>query len=184
MANPFQQQARLRKVVYTALILVLFTASLMFRRFIVESQAEAMQLREASRGEVELTSSAVRLTLTGSRGLAVTLLWKAAMKEQEKHKWNEVELLVSSITKLQPYFITPWLFQSWNLAFNVSVECDRPRDKYYYISRGLELLAEGERRNQGTAEYAAAHPGTPVFPGNPEMRHYMGFYFQLKVGAS
>ena len=181
MANPFQQQARLRKVVYTALILVLFTASLMFRRFIVESQAEAMQLREASRGEVELTSSAVRLTLTGSRGLAVTLLWKAAMKEQEKHKWNEVELLVSSITKLQPYFITPWLFQSWNLAFNVSVECDRPRDKYYYVSRGLQLLAEGERRNQGSGLDA---DGQPRFPGNPDLRHHMGFTYQLKIGHS
>ncbi|HMF17074.1 MAG TPA: hypothetical protein VKE98_07700, partial [Gemmataceae bacterium] len=181
MANPFQQQARLRKVVYTVLILVLFTASLMFRRFIVESQAEVLQLREASRGEVELTSSAVRLTLTGSRGLAVTLLWKAAMKEQEKHKWNEVELLVSSITKLQPYFITPWLFQSWNLAFNVSVECDRPRDKYYYVSRGLQLLAEGERRNQGSGLDA---DGQPRFPGNPDLRHHMGFTYQLKIGHS
>lgn len=181
MANPFQQQVRVRKVVYTALILVLFTGSLMFRRFVVEPQAENLQLREASRGEVELTGSAVRLTLTGSRGLAVTLLWKAAMKEQEKHKWNEVELLVSSITKLQPYFITPWLFQSWNLAFNVSVECDRPRDKYYYVSRGLQLLAEGERRNQGSGLDA---DGQPRFPGNPDLRHHMGFTYQLKIGHS
>ena len=181
MVNPFQQQVRLRKVIYTALILALFTGSLMYRRFIVEPQAETLQLREASRGEVELTGSAVRLTLTGSRGLAVTFLWHSAMKQFEKHHWNEVELLVSSITKLQPYFVTPWLFQSWNLAFNVSVECDRPRDKYYYVSRGLHLLAEGERRNQGSGLDA---DGQPRFPGNPDLRHHMGFTYQLKIGHS
>ena len=67
----------------------------------------------------------------------------------ERHEWEGLRLVVGAITKLQPFFITPWLFQSWNLAFNVSVECDRPRDKYYYVSQGLDLLAEGERRNRG-----------------------------------
>jgi hypothetical protein len=181
MANPFQQQTRQRKFIYTALILALFTGSLMHRRLVVEPEAENLQLRETSRGEVELTSSAIRLTLTGSRGLAVTLLWAKALEEQERHKWNEVELLVSSITKLQPYFITPWLFQSWNLAFNVAVECDKPRDKYYYVSRGLQLLAEGERRNQGRIDEAT---GQAKFPGNPDMRYNMGFYYQLKIGRS
>src|SRR5712692_7865822 len=108
MANPFQQQVRVRKLIYTALILVLFTASLVHRKFLVVPMAEALQLRETARGEVELTGSAVRLTLTGSRGLAVTSLWAAAIHKQQLHEWNEVELLVKSITKLQPYFVTPW----------------------------------------------------------------------------
>jgi hypothetical protein len=180
MANPFQQKVRIRKLIYTGLILALFTASLLHRRFQVEPMAEALQLRESARGEVELTSSAVRLTLTGSRGLAVTGLWWLALKEQDRHKWNEVELLVGSITKLQPYFITPWLFQGWNLAFNVAVESDKPRDKYYYVSRGLQLLAEGERRNQGKLD----DKGQSRFPGNPDMRHSLGFFYQLKIGTS
>ena len=181
MASSFQQKARQRKVVYLVLILALFTGSLLHRRLVVERQAENLQLREISRGEVELTSSAVRLALTGSRGLATTLLWYTALDKMAKHEWNELELLVGSITKLQPYFITPWLFQSWNMAFNVSVECDQPKDKYYYVSRGLELLAEGERRNQGTTEDTA---GRPKFPGHPELRHHMGFTYQLKIGNS
>ncbi len=186
MANPFQQQARQRKVIYLGLIIALFTGSLMHRKFIVEKQAENLQLREAAHGEVELTSSFVRLSLTGSRGLATTILWATAIDRMAKHEWNELELLVNSISTLQPYFVTPWLFQSWNLAFNVAVECDRPHDKFYYVSRGLELLAEGERRNQGTAEEAKRFPpGTvPSFPGNPEMRHFVGFYYQLKIGNS
>ena len=182
MANPFQQRARQRKVIYLALIVVLFTVSLLHRRLVVQPQAEDLQLREVTKGNVELTSAFVRLSLTGSRGLATTILWSSAIDRMARHEWNELEVLVKSISKIQPYFVTPWVFQSWNLAFNVAVECDRPRDKYYYVSRGLELLAEGERRNQGT--FDTAGPGQLKFPGNPEMRHFMGFYYQLKIGNS
>ena len=181
MANPFQQKVRFRKISYAVAIVALFTISLIHKglgkeppAWSLRGQANNLQLRESARGDVELTSSAVRLVLTGSRGLATTILWAAAIKKQEVHEWNEVELLVNSITKLQPYFVTPWLFQSWNLAFNVSVECDRPRDKYYYVSRGIQLLGEGERRNfkEGYS------------PGNPDMRYHIGFTYQLKMGTS
>src|SRR5207244_12545503 len=121
MAASFQQQARYRKLTYTVLILALFVGGLVWRKLVVESKAEQLQLREVDRGEVELTGSAVRLVLTGSRGLATTILWNRVAGPggaQEKHKWNEVELLVNSITELQPYFTTPWLSQSLNLAFN------------------------------------------------------------------
>src|SRR5688572_6490742 len=117
MANPFQQKARQRKIAYTVAILFLFTAAIFYRRGVIEPRAIELQLKEATRGEVELTSYAVRLLLSGSRGWAATWLWAAAIEQQKKHEWNEVELYVNSITKLQPYFLTPWLFQSWNLAF-------------------------------------------------------------------
>jgi hypothetical protein len=174
MANPFQKKARQRKIAYFIAIIILFSGALVHRHRVVQVMANDLQLRETSRGEVELTSSAVRLLMTGSRGLATTVLWSAAIEKQKKHEWNEVELLVASITKLQPNFITPWLFQSWNLAFNVSVECDQPRDKYYYITRGLDLLAEGERRNQGTE----------VYPGHPEIRQTLGIFYLRKIGLS
>jgi hypothetical protein len=179
MANPFRQRSRLRKLVYFGLILALFTASLLQRRFLIEPEAMALQLREQSRGQVDLTSSAVGLTLTGSRGVATCGLWWIAKEKQKKQEWNELELVVRSITKLQPHFTAPWRFLSWNLAFNVAVECDRARDKYFYISRGLELLAEGERRNQGSTEEGAVH-----FPGNPDMRYDLGFFYHLKIGMS
>ena len=174
MANPFQNKSRQRKVVYFIAILVLFSVALVHRHRVIEPMANDLQLRETSRGEVELTSSAVRLLMTGSRGVATTFLWWAAIEKQKKHEWNEVELLVTSITKLQPNFVTPWLFQSWNLAFNVSVECDRPKDKYYYITRGLDLLAEGERRNQGRG----------IYPGHPEIRQTLGVFYLRKLGLS
>jgi len=171
MANTFQQQSLRRKMLYIFLILVLFTATLAFRQaktYGLDAQAGALEIRDMDQGEVELTGSALRLTLTGSRGLAVCILWQSAINKQMKHEWNELELLVNSLTKLQPYFVTPWLFQSWNLSYNVSVESDRIQDKYFYIARGIELLADGERQNRN----------------NPDLRFWMGFYNQHKIGLS
>jgi hypothetical protein len=171
MANPFQQQSLRRKVTYFTLIVVLFTAALVFRRapaYGVESQAEKLSLREQSLGEVELTDKLMRLTLTGSRGFAVCALWYTAIEKQKKHEWNELELLVRSFIKLQPHFITPWLYQSWNLAYNVSVECDRVKDKYFYVAQGINLLSQGERQNIN----------------HPDMRFYIGLYTQNKMGIS
>jgi len=116
--------------------------------------------------------------LTGFARPGRHMLCTRPWTSRKRGEYHELELLVKSITKLQPYFITPWLYQSWNISFNVAVECDRPRDKYYYISRGLELLAEGERRNQGVTtkrEEGAVEQDRIVFPGHPELRHYMGF---------
>src|SRR5262245_634814 len=126
MAATFPQQSRMRKLTYIGLIVGLFFVTLGLRKYVVEPRASALELREENLGEVELTGSALRLSLTGSRGVAVCYLWVVADNMKKRHKWNELELVVNSIIKLQPHFIEPWLFQSWNLAYNVSVEADHP----------------------------------------------------------
>lgn len=164
----FQQQSRMRKVVYFALIVGIFTFNLVLRKHMITPRANDLSLREENVGQADPTGSVVYLTLTGSRGLVVSYLWNLAQDKQKKHEWNELELIVNSLTKLQPHFITPWLFQSWNLAYNVSVESDRVKDKYFYVTRGIELLGEGERRNRD----------------QPDLRLNMGFYYQNKFGVS
>src|SRR6266849_575546 len=171
MASPFQQQSLRRKIIYIVIILVLSFATYLIRQseaFGIDAQARALELREQDRGEVGLTGSALRLTLLGSRGLVVCYRWVSAQEKQKKHEWNELELIVNSLTKLEPHFIIPWLFQSWNLSYNVSVESDRVRDKYFYITRGILLLAEGERKNKN----------------HPDLRYYMGYYNQHKIGLA
>ena len=170
MASPFQQEVRVRKFIYLGLIVVLFTASIGWRKVVIDDLAgpERLAIREESRGDVELLGSFVRLSLTGSRGLVTCILWDSAIDKQKKNQWNQLEVIVDSLTRLQPHFTTPWLFQSWNLAYNVSVESDRVRDKYYYMSRGIELLARGERQNHN----------------HPDLRWSIGFYIQHKICQS
>jgi hypothetical protein len=171
VARSFQQQSLLRKIIYIVLIFVLATGTVLLRSSgpsSIDARASALEIREESLGDVELTGSAVRLMLTGSRGFAVLVLWSHAIEKQKKHEWNDLELTVKSVTKLQPHFITPWLFQSWNLAYNVSVESDLIRDKYFYIAEGISLLADGEKLNRN----------------HPDLRFSMGFYNQHKIGIS
>jgi hypothetical protein len=180
MASTFQQRSRIRKGIYAGLILLLFTASYLYRENLLLGQANSLGLREETQGQVALSDSAIRLSLTGSKGLACCFLWIAARDKQMRHEWGELEMLTDSVAKLQPHFITPWLFQSWNIAFNVAVECDSPHDKYYYIARGTQLLVEGERRNRGRPDPNAEI----VFPGNPDLRFHLGLFYQMKIGLS
>jgi hypothetical protein len=165
MASRFQQQALTRKLIYVFLIVGLFTAALLFRNYVVQPQAEELALREQNVGEVQLSGEAIRLSLTGLRGVASCVLWINAIDRQKKNQWDELRIIVDSITKLQPHFITPWLFQSWNLSYNVAVQCDLPRDKYYYIAEGIQLLAQGERQNRD----------------QPDLRFAMGTYYHQKI---
>jgi len=137
------------------------------RRTIV-SQSRRLELRELDEGDPEIAGEAVRLGLVGSRGLAVTVLWYAAIEKQKRNDFHEFERLVKAVTTLQPHFITPWIFQSWNIAYNVSVEMHSLGDMYFYIARGIDLLAEGERRNRRS----------------PDMRYQIAFYYQNKFGVA
>jgi hypothetical protein len=137
-------------------------------RSTILSQARRLELRELDEGDPEIAGEAVRLGLVGSRGFAVTFLWYAAIEKQKRNDFHEFERLVKAVTTLQPHFITPWIFQSWNIAYNVSVEMQSLGDMYFYIARGIDLLAEGERRNRRS----------------PDMRYQIAFYYQNKFGVS
>ncbi len=184
MAINYQRRAFHRKLIYAGIIIALVTVSWFHRKMVIEPQAFNLRLRATTRGEVELTSSALRLTLLPSRGLATCFLWQLAIEKKKKHQWNELELVVRSITKLLTYFFSPLLFQIWNFYYNVSVECDRTTDKYFYITRGLQLLAEGERKHQGIHDLEDFAGTRTPFPGNPDMRFHIAMFYQMKIGNS
>jgi len=199
--NPQQQAVFRRKVMYFAAILGLFTLSMFWRGTLdipfskarageppvsftdrvaartIVNQATSLQLRELDEGEQEIEGSAARLALVGSRGIVVAYLWHSAIDKQKRNDFHKMDSLVQTVTQLQPHFITPWIFQSWNITYNVSVEMQGSGDMYYYIARGIELLAEGERR-QGRVE----PDGRRI--GSPDMRYQLAFYYQNKFGVS
>jgi hypothetical protein len=209
MANPIQRAAVQRKGLYIALIVALFTVSIFWRgkldvpfgnparaaeaapsglnraadtlaRHSVLAQATDLELRELDQGDPEIAGSVARLSLIGSRGVVVTALWRAAIEKQKRNEFHEFEILVRLVTRLQPNFVTPWIFQSWNIAYNVSVENDKLGDMFFYIARGIELLAEGDRLNTKVDRRSA--DGRTV--GSPDIRFQIGFYYQNKFGVS
>jgi hypothetical protein len=202
--NPLQRAAYRRKVIYLAAILGLFTLSMFWRGTLdiplsrtarageaassrlpdrlasgtILNRSLALELREVEEGEQELEGSAFRLALIGSRGFVIAYLWNSVIHSQMRNDFHKMDDRIQTVTQLQPHFITPWVFQSWNIAYNVSVEMQGSGDMYYYIARGIELLAEGERR-QGRYD-----PETQRRIGSPDMRYWIAFTYQNKFGVS
>lgn len=87
------------------------------------------------------------MCLAGFRGVAVDYLWVKALNLQLDHKWHEVRALTELIAKLQPHFPTVWTFNSWNLAYNISVQWVDPEDQWKWIKDGLAYLDQGLQRN-------------------------------------
>lgn len=168
MATSFRQKAFQRKLIYFGVVIVLFCCALIWRKGVVEAQANEMALREQNMGEVELVGVIIRNALIGSKGFVTCGLWIDAIEKKKKNQWNELELTTRALTRLQPNMISPWRFQCWNLTFNVSVESDRIRDKYYWIARGIMLMGEGVKKNKFS----------------PMLRQDLGFFQTLKICRS
>src|SRR5688572_1595308 len=117
MANVYQQAAKQRKLGYLAAIAVLLGLSLLVRgtffpvdrasaeavaadpvqSLTLDGRAKVHELTDIQKGDTELSGAAVRLLLTGSRGLAVSALWNTAIEKQRKHEWGELDIAVDSI---------------------------------------------------------------------------------------
>lgn len=82
------------------------------------------------------------VALGGFRGLIANALWVRAMELQDEGKYFEKVQLADWITKLQPHFITVWVVQAWDMAYNISIKFDDPRDRWQWVLRGIELLRD------------------------------------------
>ena len=109
------------------------------------------------------------VALGAFRGLIANALWIRANDLQEEGKNFEAVQLADWITKLQPNLDTPWIFQAWNMAYNISVKFPEHADRWLWVQRGIELLRdEGLRYN----------------PGKAAMYRELAWFFQHKMGAS
>jgi len=108
------------------------------------------------------------IVLGGFRGLLADILWLRASHLQERGRYFELVQLSDWITKLEPRHTEVWAFHAWNMAYNASVMMPDPRDRWRWISNGIELLRkEGLRYN----------------PGDPLLYRELGWLFQNKIGG-
>ena len=78
------------------------------------------QLQLGSLGKYPaLAKSLVGVLMAVLTAVVYYVLWYGdvsdAIDKQKKQEWNELDIAVDSITKLQPHFTAPWLFQSLSL---------------------------------------------------------------------
>lgn len=110
------------------------------------------ELGESSLGNVDPTSAAMNLVLLGFRGVAASWLWQQADHYKTTKNFQQLQDTVESIILLQPHFKSVWEFQAWNLAYNVSAECDAVADRYRWVKQGAKFLIRGTERNKKMPE--------------------------------
>ncbi len=106
------------------------------------------------------------MALGGFRGLIADLLWIRAGDLQQKGKYYELVQLSDWILKLQPKFSAAASHMGWNMAYNVSVACKRPEDRWRWVRRGIQLMQDAVTMN----------------PNDPDVYHELGWIYQHKLG--
>jgi hypothetical protein len=118
--------------------------------------ARGVQLvREDPESEKKLSSMAVtfpRLTLGGMRGIASTWLWQQAEDDKDNRRWVDLETKYDLIGALQPYFVSVYVYHSWNQAYNLSAQWHDDDIKYKWVLDGEAYLYKGEDFNPGNAD--------------------------------
>ena len=109
------------------------------------------------------------VALGGFRGLISNFLWIRANDLQNDDKFFEAAQLATWITDLEPSFTQVWLFQGWNMAYNISVKFKDFPDRWRWVERGIELLRdEGLRYN----------------PNDVLIHRELAWFFQHKMGQN
>lgn len=104
-------------------------------------------LSQAQLGQIDPTSETLKLALLGMRGLAANFLWQKATDYKMKKDWTNLGAAVEQITKVQPNFVSVWVFQAWNQSYNISTEFDDVRQRYRWVIRGINFLQDGIEKN-------------------------------------
>ncbi len=125
-------------------------------------------LSQAQLGEIDPASETIKLVTLGMRGVAVNMLWDRANEYKKTEDWVNLSATLEQLARLQPNFVSVWIFQGWNLSYNISVEFDNYRDRYYWVIKGVDFLKEGTQYNKD----------------EPRLLSKIGFTIGNKIGRS
>ena len=106
------------------------------------------------------------VALGGFRGLIADILWLRLIALQDEGKYFEMVQLADWVQKLQPKFAGVSAYLGWNMAYNISVTCKRPEDRWRWIHRGIETLRSA----------------IAMSPNDPELYKELGWIYQHKMG--
>jgi hypothetical protein len=107
--------------------------------------------------------------LGGFRGLISNFLWMRANDLQLNDQYFEAAQLADWITDLEPHFTQVWVYQGWNMAYNISVKFKDPSDRWRWVQNGIDLLRDrGLRYN----------------PDDLLIYRELAWFYQHKMGAN
>ena len=110
----------------------------------------------------------VMVGLGGFRGLVSEVLWIRASSLQEEGRYFELVQLADWITALDPRAADAWVFNAWNLSYNVPAMLPDRRSRLNWVRAGIDLLKDKAIRAN---------------PDNPRLYRELGWLYQNKVGS-
>lgn len=131
--------------IYLAAILV--TVALLFGVRAVQHNLDAQVAKHHLRYAKSVSNAPPLMVFTtvalGSfRGIIADMLWLRAQSLQNKHQYYEMVQLAQWITDLQPGFSGATCYLAWNMAYNISVTCSSPVERWYWVDEGIKLLRD------------------------------------------
>lgn len=109
------------------------------------------------------------VALGGFRGLISNYLWIRANDLQQSDKYFEAAQLASWITDLEPHFPQVWVFEAWNMTYNISIKFKDFPERWNWVDNGIKLLRDdGLRYN----------------PNEIPIYQWLAWFFQHKIGQN
>jgi len=107
------------------------------------------------------------LALGGLRAPFVTYLWIRSENLKESGRHFDAMQSAQMICRMMPRFPGVWDFQSWNMAWNISVQTHTPEERWLWVYNGIRLLRD---------------EGIPLNPKALILYKQMGWIFFSKMG--
>ncbi len=107
------------------------------------------------------------VALGSFRGILADVLWLRAASLQEEGNYFEMVQLAYWITELQPRFSGATAYLAWNMAYNISVTCSLPEDRWRWVTEGIRLIRD---------------KAIDYNPSDPVIYKELGWILQHKLG--
>ncbi len=171
-----RRRSLMHKVAYAcAIVVLLLPLSYLSQPRTIESKGGKLaQMREehglsqSYLGEIDPTSEAIKLVTLGLRGPAVCIMWTKANEYKKIEDWMGFSAALQQIIRLQTNFINVWRYQAWNQSYNISVEFDDYRDRFYWVMKGINFIIEGTQYNKN----------------EPRLLYDVGWFIAQKIGRA
>ncbi len=82
------------------------------------------------------------VALGSFRGLLADAAWYRATQLHQAGRHHEADQLARWITTLQPRFGQVWVFQGWNMAYNISVTKQTAEERWEWVNKGIRLVRD------------------------------------------
>lgn len=86
-------------------------------------------------------------TLGPLRAVLADVLWVQAEATLERRDYLGLPARYGLLASLQPEVPDVWVYNGWNLAYNIPALYESPEDQWDWIRRGIGFLEEGLRAN-------------------------------------